>query len=428
MMNSLFLKIVLRSLLGLGMSGWVGTLAIANPHPPQTPSSSRQTPNPSALCTTVQPLSAVIQPLDSIQEPESLDPSAAATHSCADDLAAGNLTELSSSAPSSTITPEATPEANPEKFPATFPESIPPFNPRALDIVVKGLEPPSSAIAQAANEPAPEETDSPQTPNEASASEENPTPWRFSIMPYATIPVTLYGTNVIRGRDINYSAGLGTILDKLKVVVSARAEAWNGNFGLIVDGYYVSLGGTGFQEIRRPIADINITSNLSFEQGIYDFALSYHLGDIPVAYDPKKPSNRDFPLIWFQPIIGTRLNQLDSTLNTTVSFNRLNRTFEDTVSAGRTWFEPLLGGKLGVQVSDPLTLWLRGDASGFGLAGETDLSWNLFLGADWWINRSLSLSLSYRFYEIDYGNGTGDDAFRFNQNFNGPTLAATFHF
>jgi opacity protein-like surface antigen len=88
----------------------------------------------------------------------------------------------------------------------------------------------------------------------------------------------------------------------------------------------------------------------------------------------------------------------------------------------------MLGGKLGLQLSDLWTLWLRGDVSGFGLAGQTDLSWNLFFGVDWWVRKNLSLQAAYRFYSIEYKNGTGENAFGFSENFNGPFLSATLHF
>ncbi|MFN6009129.1 MAG: chromosome partitioning protein ParA [Microcystis sp.] len=175
-------------------------------------------------------------------------------------------------------------------------------------------------------------------------------------------------------------------------------------------------------------------TNLQFDQGIYDFAVSYHIG-APISHElPEKPSNRSFPLIWFQPYAGLRLNSIsidiEETLTVQLSSPLVNfsQTFQQTFSQGRTWFEPLLGGKFGVQVSDPITLWIRGDASGFGLAGDPDLSWNLLFGVDWWVNRQISLQFAYRFYGIEYKNGSGDNAFGFTENFNGPFLAATFHF
>ena len=175
-------------------------------------------------------------------------------------------------------------------------------------------------------------------------------------------------------------------------------------------------------------------TNLQFDQGIYDFAVSYHIG-APISHElPEKPSNRSFPLIWFQPYAGLRLNSIsidiEQTLTVQLSSPLVNfsQTFQQTFSQGRTWFEPLLGGKFGVQVSDSITLWIRGDASGFGLAGDTDLSWNLLFGVDCWVNRQISLQFAYRFYGIEYKNGSGDNAFGFTENFNGPFLAATFHF
>lgn len=62
----------------------------------------------------------------------------------------------------------------------------------------------------------------------------------------------MYGTNIVRGNEVSYSARLGTLLQYLQIAVSGRAEAWYGNFGLIADGYYTSLTGTGFQEYTRP--------------------------------------------------------------------------------------------------------------------------------------------------------------------------------
>jgi opacity protein-like surface antigen len=149
---------------------------------------------------------------------------------------------------------------------------------------------------------------------------------------------------------------------------------------------------------------------------------------------PDKPSNRPYPLVWFQPIAGVRLNDINIKIQQTFDFNlssslvNFQGTFQETFQQGRTWLEPMLGGKLGVQVSDPLTFWVRGDVSGFGLAGDTDLSWNVLFGADWWVRRNLSLQLAYRFYSIDYSNGSGDNAFGFTENFNGPFISATFHF
>jgi hypothetical protein len=190
-----------------------------------------------------------------------------------------------------------------------------------------------------------------------------------------------------------------------------------------------------FQENREPQQiNNNIDSNLQFNQGIYDFAVSYNFGDTPPTSLPKTPSEKEFPRFWFQPILGVRLNdinvQIQNTINYKISSSLVNiqGTTQNTIQAGKLWFEPLVGAKLGLQLSDPITLWLRGDMSGFGLAGDTDYSWNLLFGMDWWVKENISLQLGYRFYEINYQTGTGSNAFGFSQLFNGPFVSASFHF
>jgi hypothetical protein len=190
-----------------------------------------------------------------------------------------------------------------------------------------------------------------------------------------------------------------------------------------------------FQDNREPQefnADINTA--LQFNQGIYDFAISYNFGDTPPDSLPEKPSDQQFPRFWFQPIAGVRLNDINIEIQNTINYQissslvNLAGSTQNTIQQGRTWFEPMLGAKFGLQLSDPLTLWLRGDASGFGLAGDTDMSWNVLFGMDWWVRQNVSLQLAYRFYEINYKNGTGSNAFGFSESFNGPFLSATFHF
>jgi hypothetical protein len=271
----------------------------------------------------------------------------------------------------------------------------------------------------------------PSNSEEVQLNEENENDrWHFKLQPYATIPVTTYGNVTIEDQTVSYHLTTGQLLETLRVTASGRFEAWKGNLGLIVDGYYVSLSGAGIKQFSR-LPNTNVQSTLKFDQGIYDFALSYHFGDSPPYSLPDKASNQSFPLIWFEPIAGVRLNDINASIQNTINlgtgpFNlQLQRT---TRNQGRTWFEPMVGGKFGVQISEPITFWMRGDVSGFGIAGDTDLSWNFIAGVDWWVYRNISLQFAYRFYEIDYGNFRGGNDFSFQESFNGPFLSATFYF
>ncbi|UFP95574.1 hypothetical protein [Gloeobacter morelensis] len=255
-----------------------------------------------------------------------------------------------------------------------------------------------------------------QAASEAIDPSEDSNRWHFKLQPYLTIPISTYGNVTVGGRTTNYDLGLGSLLSAFTFTASARVESWVDNLGFIIDAYYVKLDAA--ETVSLSVADIG--TSLSFQQGIYDFALSYHLGAPAMFRLPDKPSNKPFPLFWFEPIVGTRLNSLNSTIGFRLGSQSLS------VNSGRTWFEPMVGAKVGLQLSDPVTLWLRGDVSGFGLAGAQDLSWNFLAGGDLWVAPTVSLQLAYRLYEIDYANG--DSTFVFNQSFNGPFVAATFNF
>ncbi len=289
---------------------------------------------------------------------------------------------------------------------------------------------PSSVVADNTSDNEVTDMDRVDAPEDDSEMEtENP--WTFKLQLNTTLNLSTYGSSTVRGTTVDYHLNFGEVLDILKVAASGRVEAWYNNLGFIFDGYYANIGGQGIVSFQN-LPNTTIENKLTTQQGIYDFAISYRFGDTPPNRLPETPSQKNYPLIWFEPIAGVRLNDVNATLEESVvdiGDASVSATFERIdEDQGRTWFEPMLGGKLGVQFSDPIALWLRGDVSGFGLAGDTDLSWNLLGGIDWWVNRSISLQLGYKFYEIDYQNGSGSNAFGVNTNVNGPFLGATFYF
>lgn len=251
--------------------------------------------------------------------------------------------------------------------------------------------------------------------------------WHFKLQPYALIPVSIYGNSTVKDRTLNYSLGLGSFLDVLRVAALGNVEVWHNNLGFIVSANYVSLNGGGIKGSHSPLNG-TLNSSLTFSQGIYDFALSYHLG-APAMYSlPEKPSNKSFPQFWFEPIAGVRMNSLNVSIDSTLNLGLIDASFQKAVSAGRTEFEPLLGAKMGIQVADPVTLWVKGTVSGFGTTGTTDSSWSVILAADWWVSRTISLQLGYAFSQLNYQNASGSSSFGLKENLNGPYLSAIFNF
>jgi hypothetical protein len=90
--------------------------------------------------------------------------------------------------------------------------------------------------------PPPESVSPPEVPEPLQIpTAEDSDRWKFVFQPYATIPITTYGSATVKGQTVDYSLSLGRILQYLSVTASGRVEAWKGNWGFIIYGYYVNL-------------------------------------------------------------------------------------------------------------------------------------------------------------------------------------------
>lgn len=55
-------------------------------------------------------------------------------------------------------------------------------------------------------------------------------------------PVSTTGTSTVAGRSADPDLDLGEIVETLNFAASGGVEAWRGDFGVMLDGYYASIG------------------------------------------------------------------------------------------------------------------------------------------------------------------------------------------
>ncbi len=67
--------------------------------------------------------------------------------------------------------------------------------------------------------------------------------WRFTVSPYLFLPVSTTGTSTVAGGTVDLDLSLKDVLEVLNFAASARGEAWKGDFGIIIDTYYMNIGG-----------------------------------------------------------------------------------------------------------------------------------------------------------------------------------------
>jgi hypothetical protein len=86
--------------------------------------------------------------------------------------------------------------------------------------------------------------------------------WRFTVSPYLFLPVSTTGTSTIVGASVDLDLSLKDVLKALNFAISGRAEAWKGDFELIIDTYYVNIGGDESIGLPGPRAERSASTSM----------------------------------------------------------------------------------------------------------------------------------------------------------------------
>jgi len=82
----------------------------------------------------------------------------------------------------------------------------------------------------------------------------------------------------------------------------------------------------------------------------------------------------------------------------------LIRGSQDVFTTTTSWIDSIIGFRVGVDVSDSVSLALRADIGGFGFGDSSDFSWQVVPSVDWRVTDHWSLDLAYRALGVDKGH------------------------
>ncbi|MHC5001897.1 MAG: porin family protein [Planctomycetota bacterium] len=247
-------------------------------------------------------------------------------------------------------------------------------------------------------------------PGPAAATE----PWRLDVQPYIWIPAVIDGTSTVSGSTADLDLTFSDIWDNFDEVfaLTGRFEAWRGDWGIIVDGMYVTIGGEFDVDLPGPGPDVT-DIDVDVDQAIADIALGWRVVDRPL-----REGDGDGPRLFVDLIGGGRYQYLKQEI-------RLPPT---TLGTSKDWMELLVQARIGLQLNDTVTVAVRADASGFGIGSASDLTWNLLAGVNLTLSPKFDLKLGYRMLDIDYDNGSGVDEFGLDVTMHGPYLGGSIRF
>jgi len=225
--------------------------------------------------------------------------------------------------------------------------------------------------------------------------------WQFSFYTYLWVPA-MDGTLTVRGReadvDISIADSFENLVDNFKFALTGHIEARKDRLSIFGDIMYLATE----SDVDRP--DLG-DGDIEVSQGFFETGVMYTLLDRPVNDNQA----RRFRV---EPLAGVRLYYLDMEVN----FDAL------TQQAGRDemWVDGFVGVRSTLDLADRLTAIARFDIG----AGGSDLAWNAILGLDAHLGKHKRLSVlgGYRWFDVDYDDGSGPDKFEFDVLMHGPYL------
>ncbi|WP_202925039.1 outer membrane protein [Myxacorys almedinensis] len=174
-------------------------------------------------------------------------------------------------------------------------------------------------------------------------------------------------------------------------------------------------------------------ASLSVRQGVIDLAAAYRVVDTTLG---DSAATRRFPRLFVDPIVGLRILsqklEVDNVRLNNIPVGNLPIPVPPPVNqnfrTNRTTVEPLIGARIGLDLSERWSVGIRGDVSGFNLYADRNLTWNLLIGTQYQLSPNTSLQLSYRFNNFDFEDGSGLSRTKLNLRQNGLLLGAIFRF
>jgi len=238
------------------------------------------------------------------------------------------------------------------------------------------------------------------------------TDWDIDITAYAFIPVSTQGTSTIAGSSIDLDLDLQDALDLLNFAMSARLEAWKGDFGLILDTNYLSLSAGGSTTLPGPIT---ASVDVDIKQAWLGLLAGYRVAEGTYGKAGRRYS--------FDIQGGVRYNSLEQTVTATGTGPAAGTVLGGT----ETWLEPTIGVRGLWSLSDEWTTFVMADAGGFGVNGDR-LQWSATLGFDYSPWENGSLKFGWRYYGIDFSTTRSDGVFAYDVIQNGPIFGYTHQF
>ena len=219
--------------------------------------------------------------------------------------------------------------------------------------------------------------------------------WDFNLAPFYLWATSIDGNLTVMGNNQQLKADFNELTDSLEAFFTVHFEGMHkSGWGLLTDVSYLNFEGQQTTPGPLPLTlDGDFTLVMAELAGVYRLEMNENAFDL---------------------IGGVRYYALDAEIDIVGSPLRIDKD--------KDWVDAMLGARYIWTITDKWDFIARGDI-GFG---GSDLAWNLaglFNYQPW---KHVSLFFGYRYMDIDYEDGSGEDLFKYDMAMHGPLLGVNF--
>jgi len=241
-----------------------------------------------------------------------------------------------------------------------------------------------------------------------------PGPWVFRAEAYLWVP-SIDGEIGKGGKadvDLNVGDMYDIVRDSLDSGLAGRIEGSNGDWGFLAEIIRIRTEDErGDSSVRVGSSELKFEPELELD--VLEIGARKYLGS---AHTFSEYS----PAVLYEAIGGARYVDADSKLN----FGRGVKADADD----NDWIDPFIGARATTQLSDRVTLGVRGDVGGFGLGEASDFTWRADAVLRVKIVDSFGAFVGWQAYSVDQDRGSGAGKYTYDLTFSGPYMGLQLDF
>jgi hypothetical protein len=240
---------------------------------------------------------------------------------------------------------------------------------------------------------------------------DNSEKWEFLVIPYLWASA-IEGDVTVKGVSSEVDASFSDILDNLDFATQLHLEAARGRWGLFLDPTYIKLSADG--DVPTIVGDVDV--DVDTEEWLVEFGGFYRLYEGTC-------SKKEMPL-WFDVMAGGRYFYVDNEIDIDGPLGFVDINVDDS----QDWVDPIVGARIQGYLTKKLVVSLRGDVGGFDMGNTSDFAWNVVASVGYELSERMTLLFCYRFLDVDYDDGSGNDRFEYDVQMDGPAIALSIKF